>query len=60
MPFATPYRPAELGRVLGIGDIDTLITASQVLGKDTEACSKTACPDWRSNVSGCTSWRATP
>jgi len=36
MPFATTYRPAEIGKVLRIGDVDTLITASTVLGKDMQ------------------------
>jgi acyl-CoA synthetase (AMP-forming)/AMP-acid ligase II len=34
MPLATTYRPAEIRKVLRIGDIDTLITASSVLGRD--------------------------
>ena len=36
MPLATTYRPAEIGKVLRIGDIDTLITAGTVLGKDMQ------------------------
>jgi acyl-CoA synthetase (AMP-forming)/AMP-acid ligase II len=36
MPLATTYRPSEIGKVLRIGDIDTLIVASTVLGKDME------------------------
>ena len=36
MPFATTYRPAEIRKVLRIGDVDTLIVASQVLGKDMQ------------------------
>jgi acyl-CoA synthetase (AMP-forming)/AMP-acid ligase II len=36
MPLATTYRPAEIRKVLRIGDIDTLITASTVLGKDMQ------------------------
>ena len=36
MPLATTYRPAEIGKVLRIGDIDTLITARTVLGKDMQ------------------------
>jgi acyl-CoA synthetase (AMP-forming)/AMP-acid ligase II len=34
MPLATTYRPAEIRKVLRIGDIDTLVTAATVLGKD--------------------------
>lgn len=34
MPLATTYRPAEIRKVLRIGDIDTLITAPAVLGRD--------------------------
>jgi acyl-CoA synthetase (AMP-forming)/AMP-acid ligase II len=37
MPLATTYRPAEIRRVLRIGDIDTLITARTVLGHDMQA-----------------------
>ena len=33
MPLATTYRPAEIRKVLRIGDIDTLITARSVLGQ---------------------------
>jgi acyl-CoA synthetase (AMP-forming)/AMP-acid ligase II len=36
MPLATTYRPAELAKVLRIGDIDTLITARTVLGRDMQ------------------------
>ena len=36
MPLATTYRPAEIRKVLRIGDIDTLLTASTVLGKDMQ------------------------
>jgi acyl-CoA synthetase (AMP-forming)/AMP-acid ligase II len=36
MPLATTYRPAEIRKVLRMGDIDTLITASAVLGKDMQ------------------------
>jgi acyl-CoA synthetase (AMP-forming)/AMP-acid ligase II len=36
MPLATTYRPSEIGKVLRIGDIDTLIMASAVLGKDMQ------------------------
>jgi acyl-CoA synthetase (AMP-forming)/AMP-acid ligase II len=36
MPLATTYRPLEIGKVLRIGDIDTLIMASTVLGKDMQ------------------------
>ena len=42
MPLATTYRPAEIRKVLRIGDIDTLVTARVVLGHDMqdmlEAC----------------------
>ncbi len=34
MPLATTYRPAEIRKVLRIGDIDTLITAPSVLGHE--------------------------
>ena len=33
MPLATTYRPAEIRKVLRIGDIDTLLTARVVLGQ---------------------------
>ena len=36
MPLATTYRPAEIRKVLRIGDIDTLITARSVLGHDMQ------------------------
>ncbi|MET0628669.1 MAG: class I adenylate-forming enzyme family protein [Acidimicrobiia bacterium] len=36
MPLATTYRPSEIRKVLRIGDIDTLIMASTVLGKDMQ------------------------
>jgi acyl-CoA synthetase (AMP-forming)/AMP-acid ligase II len=36
MPLATTYRPAEIRTVLRIGDIDTLITARTVLGRDMQ------------------------
>jgi acyl-CoA synthetase (AMP-forming)/AMP-acid ligase II len=34
MPLATTYRPAEIGKVLRMGDIDTLVTARAVVGHD--------------------------
>jgi acyl-CoA synthetase (AMP-forming)/AMP-acid ligase II len=36
MPLPTTYRPAEIRTVLRLGDIDTLITARTVLGKDMQ------------------------
>jgi acyl-CoA synthetase (AMP-forming)/AMP-acid ligase II len=36
MPFSTTYRPAEICKVLRIGDVDTLIMARTVLGKDMQ------------------------
>jgi acyl-CoA synthetase (AMP-forming)/AMP-acid ligase II len=36
MPLATTYRPAEIRKVLRIGDIDTLVTANTVLGRDVQ------------------------
>ena len=36
MPLATTYRPREIHKVLRIGDIDTLITARTVLGRDMQ------------------------
>jgi acyl-CoA synthetase (AMP-forming)/AMP-acid ligase II len=36
MPLATTYRPAEIRKVLRIGDVDTLITARVVLGRDMQ------------------------
>jgi acyl-CoA synthetase (AMP-forming)/AMP-acid ligase II len=36
MPLATTYRPAEIRKVLRIGDIDTLIVARTVLGRDMQ------------------------
>jgi len=36
MPLATTYRPAEIRKVLRIGDIDTLLTARVVLGHDMQ------------------------
>ena len=36
MPLATTYRPAEIRKVLRIGDIDTLLTARTVLGRDMQ------------------------
>jgi acyl-CoA synthetase (AMP-forming)/AMP-acid ligase II len=36
MPLATTYRPTEIRKVLRIGDIDTLITARTVLGRDMQ------------------------
>ena len=36
MPLATTYRPAEIRKVLRIGDIDTVLTARVVLGHDMQ------------------------
>src|SRR5215207_6761069 len=36
MPLATTYRPAEIRKVLRISDIDTLLTARVVLGRDMQ------------------------
>jgi acyl-CoA synthetase (AMP-forming)/AMP-acid ligase II len=36
MPLPTTYRPAEIRKVLRIGDIDTLLTARSVLGHDLQ------------------------
>jgi acyl-CoA synthetase (AMP-forming)/AMP-acid ligase II len=44
MPLATTYRPAEVRKVLRIGDIDTLITASTVLGRDMSAMLEASVP----------------
>jgi len=34
MPFSTTYRPAELAKVLRLGDVDTLVVPSTLLGRD--------------------------
>jgi len=44
MPFSTLYTPAELGKVLRIGDVDTLITAPSILGRDTAPVLEEAAP----------------
>jgi acyl-CoA synthetase (AMP-forming)/AMP-acid ligase II len=36
MPLATTYRPAEIRKVLRIGDVDTLLTARSVLAHDMQ------------------------
>lgn len=36
MPLATTYRPAEIRKVLRLGDIDTLLSARVVLGHDMQ------------------------
>ncbi|HLN15576.1 MAG TPA: class I adenylate-forming enzyme family protein [Acidimicrobiales bacterium] len=36
MPFSTTYRPAELGKVLRLGDVDTLLLPHRLLGRDLE------------------------
>src|SRR4051794_35062136 len=36
MPLATTYRPAEIAKILRLGDVDTLITARTVLRRDME------------------------
>ena len=44
MPLATTYRPAEIRKVLRIGDIDTLITARAVLGHDMQQMLEASVP----------------
>ena len=44
MPLATTYRPAEIRKVLRIGDIDTLITARAVLGHDMQEMLEASVP----------------
>ena len=44
MPLATTYRPAEIRKVLRIGDIDTLITARRVLGHDMQEMLEASVP----------------
>jgi acyl-CoA synthetase (AMP-forming)/AMP-acid ligase II len=44
MPLATTYRPAEIRKVLRIGDIDTLLTARTVLGRDMEEMLEASVP----------------
>ncbi len=44
MPLATTYRPAEIRKVLRIGDIDTLITARTVLGRDMQEMLEASVP----------------
>jgi acyl-CoA synthetase (AMP-forming)/AMP-acid ligase II len=44
MPLATTYRPAEIRKVLRIGDVDTLITARAVLGKDMQVMLEDSVP----------------
>jgi acyl-CoA synthetase (AMP-forming)/AMP-acid ligase II len=44
MPLATTYRPAEIRKVLGIGDVDTLLTARRVLGHDMEEMLEASVP----------------
>ncbi|HEY3673947.1 MAG TPA: class I adenylate-forming enzyme family protein [Acidimicrobiia bacterium] len=44
MPLATTYRPAEIRKVLRIGDIDTLLTARMVLGRDMQDMLEAAVP----------------
>jgi acyl-CoA synthetase (AMP-forming)/AMP-acid ligase II len=44
MPLATTYRPAEIRKVLRIGDIDTLITARTVLGRDMQEVLEASVP----------------
>ena len=36
MPLATTYRPAEIRKVLRIGDVHVLVTAREVLGRDMQ------------------------
>ncbi|WP_207840058.1 class I adenylate-forming enzyme family protein [Williamsia soli] len=42
--FSTIYSPAELGRVIFLGDIDVLITSRTVVGKDVEEFLERALP----------------
>jgi acyl-CoA synthetase (AMP-forming)/AMP-acid ligase II len=44
MPLATTYRSAEIRKVLRIGDVDTLITARTVLGRDVQRLLEDAVP----------------
>jgi acyl-CoA synthetase (AMP-forming)/AMP-acid ligase II len=44
MPLATTYRPAEIRKVLRIGDIDTLVTARTVLGRDMQVMLEASVP----------------
>ncbi len=44
MPLATTYRPAEIRKVLRIGDIDTLLTARVVLGRDMQEMLEASVP----------------
>jgi acyl-CoA synthetase (AMP-forming)/AMP-acid ligase II len=44
MPLATTYRPAEIGKVLRIGDIDTLVTARAVLRRDMQEMLEASVP----------------
>lgn len=42
--FSTIYSPAELGRVIFLGDVDVLITSRRVAGKDVEKVLDEALP----------------
>jgi acyl-CoA synthetase (AMP-forming)/AMP-acid ligase II len=44
MPLATTYRPAEIRKVLRIGDIDTVLTARVVLGRDMQEMLEASVP----------------
>ena len=44
MPFASTYRPAELATVMRAGDVDTLLVAPTVLGRDVPAMLEQAAP----------------
>jgi acyl-CoA synthetase (AMP-forming)/AMP-acid ligase II len=44
MPLATTYRPAEIRKVARIGDIDTLLTATVVLGHDMQEMLEASVP----------------
>jgi acyl-CoA synthetase (AMP-forming)/AMP-acid ligase II len=44
MPLATTSRPTEIRKVLRIGDIDTLITARTVLGRDMQDALEASVP----------------
>ncbi len=45
MPLATTYRPAEIRKVLRIGDIHALLTARTVLGHDMQDMLEASVPD---------------
>jgi acyl-CoA synthetase (AMP-forming)/AMP-acid ligase II len=45
MSLATTYRPAEIRKVLRIGDVDTLLTARRVLGNDLQEMLEASVPE---------------